>query len=166
MRGNKQIFKMDKSETTSTKLILRRVVRFNQKSQFSSFVLFIFVIILINLCPPFQVPEVEHSVDITSIDRMAATELINTLSSQYNEQGTYLAEQIESCLRFIKLMFTNPMQLGQKTMRFTLAEAKVLGKIAKVMILKKKIKKFGKKLKKHTIAVPIFTAIPVYEHAY
>lgn len=47
-----------------------------------------------------------------------------------------------------------------------LVEGKIFKKVAKVLYIKKKIKKLGKKLKKHTIAVPVFTAIPIYEHSY
>lgn len=45
-------------------------------------------------------------------------------------------------------------------------EAKMLVKMAKMIYIKKKIKKLNKKLKKHTIAVPVITAIPIYEHSY
>ena len=79
---------------------------------------------------------------------------------------SYYLNQIQSCLKFAKLMFSNPMRLGKRTMRYTQAEAKILGKMAKVWYIKKKVKKLGKKLKKHTIAVPVFTAIPIYEHSY
>ena len=46
------------------------------------------------------------------------------------------------------------------------ADAKVLGKMAKVWYIKKKLKKVAKKLKKKTIALPVITAIPIYEHSY
>lgn len=141
----------------------------------SSFVLFLSVIILVNLCP-FQSdfePSSGHQDEQQQqpVARMVTFEQNNRpkLASEnltFSRQYSHLLTHMEACLEFVKLMFKNPMKLGKRTTRFTLAEARVLGKMAKVWYIKKKIKKLSKKLKKHTIAVPVFTAIPIYEHSY
>lgn len=86
--------------------------------------------------------------------------------SKLSRFGSDLEQYLKSGLTFMQLMFTNPVKLGTRRLRVTLADAKVIGKMAKVWFIKKKIKKLSKKLKKHTIAVPVFTAIPIYEHSY
>lgn len=116
------------------------------KGQLSSFVLFVSLVLLINLCPPF---ELDFGIQPLR------------MPNQRQCLGYF-----ESSLQFVRLMFRNPMRMEARATRYTLAEARVLGKMAKVWYIKKKIKKLGKKLKKHTIAVPMFTAIPIYEHSY
>ena len=154
--------------------------------QLSSFILFASVVILLNLCPPFNLDSdqaLSHSKSaqhITTLNTgfsslestmsqlnnpshsLTTRSQVNTQNKQHFECTTYL----DKCLEFVKLMFTNPMRMSKRTTRFSLAEARVLGKMAKVWYIKKKIKKLSKKLKKHTIAVPVFTAIPIYEHSY
>lgn len=80
------------------------------------------------------------------------------------------SEQLDSCLTLIKRIFSNPLNIPQsrpaRHRRVFQADAKVLAKVAKMWYIKKKIKKLNKKLKKHTIAVPVITAIPIYEHSY
>lgn len=144
----------------------------HNRKQISSFVLFISAIVILNLCPPFQ-KDFEQSSDQANQKTIIQSILDNKSSSLIPEareeiQLTFdsLARNVEGCLRFAKLMFTNPMRLGKRTNTFSLAEARVLGKMAKVWYIKKKIKKLSKKLKKHTIAVPVITAIPIYEHSY
>lgn len=87
-------------------------------------------------------------------------------AEQVHQALSSLLSHVQTSVNFMTLMFTNPIKLGQRNLRFTMAEAKVIGKMAKVWFIKKKIKKLSKKLKKHTIAVPVFTAIPIYEHSY
>jgi len=139
----------------------------NNRNQFSSFILFLSVIILVNLCP-FQPEfgaqnfgEQKFCPDETKVGPMGS---VGSSAQRSTLQG-YLAH-LEDGLHFVRLIFTNPMRLSKRATRSTLAEAKVLGKMAKMWYIKKKIKKLSKKLKKHTIAVPVFTAIPIYEHSY
>lgn len=160
---------------------LKFLLSTNTRKQSSSLILFVFAIIIVNLCPlqPDLEPEVtcallerSHEADIDTQQHCpkqgetflsAWSRSIKQLSE--TEASTY-GHYLKRCLEFIKLMFTNPMRLNRRTMRYTLADARVLGKMAKMWYIKKKIKKLSKKLKKHTIAVPVFTAIPIYEHSY
>lgn len=143
--------------TASSKNLTRLTHKTNQRSQLSSFVLFISVIIIVNLCPFDPQPELSEP-------------KMSQQSSFDGSQVARITSNLQACLgssvEFVALMFTSPIKLGQRNLRFTLAEAKVIGKMAKVWFIKKKIKKLSKKLKKHTIAVPVFTAIPIYEHSY
>lgn len=126
--------------------------------QLPSFLLFLSAIILLNLCP-FQ----------TELNPVHETnEDSQTLMSQHVKSTGFSAQlyNLEACANFVKLMFTNPLRLDRKATSFFVADAKVIGKMVKVLYIKKKIKKLGKKLKKHTIAVPVFTAIPIYEQSY
>lgn len=169
----------------------------NRKQQFSSLILFLSVIIIVNLSP-FQsdLSLFQQEEDTSKSDLILSKSELNNdaqrdssaiakfMSSDHRQpqvavsdkqlggsyghflnSAAYLAN-LQSCLKFIGLMFTNPIRLGKRTTRSIQAEAKVLGKMAKVWYIKKKIKKLSKKLKKHTIAVPVFTAIPIYEHSY
>lgn len=124
------------------------------KGQFSSFILFAALIVLLNLCPPFQLDFDNDRQQVAPINRL-----------QLPSQQQYLS-YFETSLQFVRLVFRSPLRLDARTTRYSLAEARVLGKMAKVWYIKKKIKKLSKKLKKHTIAVPVFTAIPIYEHSY
>lgn len=142
------------------------------KSQLSSFLLFASLIILINLCP-FQSDF--YSDDVAS--RTTITRQAGPLSSSVwptsgnNDKELQLTSSsyltyLQTSLEFVKLVFRQPLRLNKRVTRCSQAEARVLGKMAKVWYIKKKIKKLSKKLKKHTIAVPVFTAIPIYEHSY
>jgi hypothetical protein len=139
------------------------------KSQLSSFILFASLIILINLCP-FQT-DLDDASPGHLIGKPAAFPAINEISLARLQQrtqfhaGSYLS-YLRASLEFVRLMFSQSLRLNKRVTRHTLAEARVLGKMAKVWYIKKKIKKLSKKLKKHTIAVPVFTAIPIYEHSY
>lgn len=142
---------MDASK--SNKLATHTIISSSNRKQFSSFILFLSVIIIVNLCP-FQ-----H--DFGNFEQKAQS----FSTSKRSEHQSYIVH-IERCYEFVKLMFTNPIRMSGRTTRFMQADAKVLGKMAKMWYIKKKIKKLSKKLKKHTIAVPVFTAIPIYEHSY
>lgn len=168
---------MREPERTSKVASMNPLKLANNRKQFSSFVLFLSVIIIVNLCP-FQ-PDIE-----TCYPTNDSRNNEQQCSQQQNEAETFLAlfsssinkigetktftyrHHMNNCFKFIRLMFTNPLRLGKRATRFTVADAKVLGKMAKMWYIKKKIKKLSKKLKKHTIAVPVFTAIPIYEHSY
>lgn len=182
----------------------------SNKQQFSSLILFLCVIIIVNLSPFQSDLEIFHNEDnarttTSQLDHRASTttgsiekkrDLVSTnlkpnndrrptvttnlngdgkqpvdfisgyLYSDYSGIANYMMRNLQSCFKFVELMFTNPMKLGVRQTRSIQAEAKVLGKMAKMWYIKKKIKKLSKKLKKHTIAVPVFTAIPIYEHSY
>ena len=169
-------------ETDQVQTILKPTMKKSRRSavagtQFSSFVLFSLVVVLVNLCPyqsdNLDVEQLKTSTTTTTqldslisgtkslIDRMTSATQKGQLSSP-----SFLVRQIQTCFDFAKLMFSNPTRLSKRTTRFTLSEARILGKMAKVWYIKKKVKKLSKKLKKHTIAVPVFTAIPIYEHSY
>lgn len=164
---------------------LKSLLSTNNRKQFSSLILFVTVIIIVNLCP-FQ-PDIEPTATKCLLKNEASFGVKNSnevVSTYCEESETFLSiwsdsinklsetrastlrYHLNTCFKFIALMFTNPIKLGKRTMRYTVADAKVLGKMAKVWYIKKKIKKLSKKLKKHTIAVPVFTAIPIYEHSY
>lgn len=160
--------------------------RKRQKSQFSSMLLFASVIVLVNLCPFEQDLHtnsskginnnkdiIPHQVDLLLSSSQMSMENCHLNTAKKQQQCTnettnlmYISHQIEKFLKIVKLMFSNPIKMNQRVVRYTMAEARVLGKMAKVWYIKKKIKKLSKKLKKHTIAVPVFTAIPIYEHSY
>lgn len=149
------------NSASSSKNLIRLTSKSQSRNQLSSFVLFISVIIIVNLCP-FE-PQPER----TSTDDPASTGMLRPNSAEQVHQAlSSLLSHVQTSVNFMTLMFTNPIKLGQRNLRFTMAEAKVIGKMAKVWFIKKKIKKLSKKLKKHTIAVPVFTAIPIYEHSY
>lgn len=154
-----------------------------RRQQFSSFIFFLSVIIIVNLSPFSTDLELFQDDDTTATTTSQISLTIPT--SNRNEQNMLIIKpsvatekqldssgyeayltQLRACLKFIGLMFTNPIKLGRRTTGSIQAEAKVLGKMAKMWYIKKKIKKLSKKLKKHTIAVPVFTAIPIYEHSY
>lgn len=157
----------------------------NNKQQFSSLILFLSVIIIVNLSPfqsdleIYQQPNDAATIDGSNMEPIAeimpnehrhptAATSKEQLDSGYLHQlssANYL-KNLQACFKFIELMFTNPIRLSRRQTRSIQAEAKVLGKMAKMWYIKKKIKKLSKKLKKHTIAVPVFTAIPIYEHSY
>lgn len=124
--------------------------------QFSSLLLFASLVLFLNLCPPFQLDFDQP--------RTQQWPQARQLLAPSNQRACL--SYFESGLQFVRLIFTNPMRLEARASRFSLAEARMLGKMAKVWYIKKKIKKLSKKLKKHTIAVPVFTAIPIYEHSY
>lgn len=175
-------------ETTSSKiasLSLKPFLSTNNRKQFSSLILFVSVIIMVNLCP--LQPDLEPESSCVLRERKydngdnnnnnfqqycphRGETFLSVWSNSINKLSETKASTyrfyLDTCLKFIRLMFTNPMRLGKRTVRYTMAEAKVLGKMAKMWYIKKKIKKLSKKLKKHTIAVPVFTAIPIYEHSY
>ena len=140
----------------------------NNRKQFSSFILFLSVIIIVNLCPFDSDLKEAPQQDATNVSKY----LFHTTAQQEQQSSNHLSltsgylEQMQRCIRFVQLIFTNPIRLNQRTTRFFQADAKMLGKMAKMWYIKKKIKKLSKKLKKHTIAVPVFTAIPIYEHSY
>jgi hypothetical protein len=139
------------------------------KSQLSSFILFAGLIILINLCP-FQTDPADESAR-TAVDlqpELAGPGSAAHLAAQPSQNYAHLyMNYLQASVDFVRLMFSQPpLRLNKRVTRFTQAEARVLGKMAKVWYIKKKIKKLSKKLKKHTIAVPVFTAIPIYEHSY
>lgn len=175
-----------KKSSNSANTSLKSLLSTNNRKQFSSLVLFVSVIIIVNLCPPFQ-PDLEPEVQKCLLKKGSNFVGVNNNEASYCEQqggetflsvwsdsinklsetrASTLRYHLNTCLKFIRLMFTNPIKLGKRTVRYTVADAKVLGKMAKVWYIKKKIKKLSKKLKKHTIAVPVFTAIPIYEHSY
>lgn len=152
------------------------------KSQLSSFILFASLIILINLCP-FQndfdetpvagrdnLPNVANKSPLGGGITEVNYGLDLPITAQQVQQAQNYADSYLSYLQtswqFVRLMFSQPLRLNKRVLRYTQAEARVLGKMAKVWYIKKKIKKLSKKLKKHTIAVPVFTAIPIYEHSY
>lgn len=163
----------------------------NGKQQFSSLILFILVIIIVNLSS-FQsdLEMLLHRDEISSSDHTSTSkndqQILTATELRPNEEGdpTVLTDKqldgefgyyfkhadymknLRTCFKFFELMFTNPIRLNRRRTRSIQAEARVLGKMAKVWYIKKKIKKLSKKLKKHTIAVPVFTAIPIYEHSY
>lgn len=60
--------------------------------------------------------------------------------------GPYLS-YLQTSFDFVRLMFSQPLRLNKRVTRCTQAEARVLGKMAKVWYIKKKIKKLSKKLK-------------------
>lgn len=169
-----------KSTTTSdrrrgnTKGLSNSNAPVGRQQQLSSFVLFASVILFVNLCPPFQqdLPAKYTNDQDREFSKSApATKTPSTEETLLGATSGRLppiacCSWWQNCLRFIRLVFTSPIKLGQRTTRYTQAEAAMLGKMAKVWYIKKKIKKLGKKLKKHTIAVPVFTAIPIYEHSY
>ena len=147
------------------------------RGQFSSLALFLTVIILVNMCPFQRPPKSGLEAEVATTTRtpiglgdhlssFTGGGNFSTMRSRLESTSSNLLGQLEACLEFARLMFKSPLRLSQRTTRFTLAEARVLGKMAKVWYIKKKIKKLSKKLKKHTIAVPVFTAIPIYEHSY
>ena len=144
----------------------RQAVAKGQRQQFSSALLFVAAIVLVNLLPFEQdLPMGRSSSGLDSDKLEAALEKVGGAAGAAQPSPERL-NHIRACIAFVKLMFTNPARLGGRAMRYTQAEARVLGKMAKVWYIKKKIKKLSKKLKKHTIAVPVFTAIPIYEHSY
>lgn len=166
----------DQNLVAINQTVLKKNHNVNSRRQFSSFVLFLSVVVLVNLCPFHDEFNYEKShpqqtssnLILPENDAVSSSQSLNSLLAQIRPPmnlNAYLV-RLDVCLRFIKLMFSNPMKLGPKTVRFTQAEARMLGKMAKVWYIKKKIKKLSKKLKKHTIAVPVFTAIPIYEHSY
>ena len=152
------------STTTAIQLKQKNL---HKRKQFASCILFLSAVILVNLCPFHSELElIEPSDNKPQPQAQPQPQIeLNTMQANQREDAS-LAGQLKSCLQFVQLMFTNPVRLGKRTTRFTQAEARVLGKMAKVWYIKKKIKKLSKKLKKHTIAVPVFTAIPIYEHSY
>lgn len=179
-------------------------IKSSNKQQFSSLILFLSVIIIVNLSPFQSDLDISHNDEVerptSQLDRAPASttgnieqsnDLVSAISTpnndgrptvthlnadgkQFNRYRAYeyyfgstnYIENLQACLKFVELMFTNPLKLGVRRTRSIQAEAKVLGKMAKMWYIKKKIKKLSKKLKKHTIAVPVFTAIPIYEHSY
>lgn len=172
MQPNRQQNKQtDNNQDTKSSLIVvnsnANIKTQQNRKQLSSFILFLSVIIFVNLCP-FH-PELElfnnnddnnnnnyHHLNDSKHAALTTTQII---------QNTNL----NSCFEFIRLMFTNPINFNKRKgiRRGSIqAEARVIGKMAKMWYIKKKIKKLSKKLKKHTIAVPVFTAIPIYEHSY
>lgn len=133
------------------------------RKELSSFALFLSVVIFLNLCP-FEQPASSNTLDRSGI-----------ATKQGHQYYEYVARQrdlgyLDATFSFVKLMFKNPIDLSvserTRPMRFMQADAKIIAKMAKMWYIKKKIKKFNKKLKKHTIAVPVITAIPIYEHSY
>lgn len=154
------------------------------RKQLSSFILFISVVIFVNLCPFHpelslfdNAPESNIEELTNAISQAAGGKQIISVHSHGGFQTTTRPEVthessfLNRCLAFVKLMFTNPIKFNRQrsahsTRGSLQAEARVIGKMAKVWYIKKKIKKLSKKLKKHTIAVPVFTAIPIYEHSY
>lgn len=74
--------------------------------------------------------------------------------------ASHLLEPIEATLRRIvvalELVEPSPLQV----------EALMLTDMARMWYIKKKIRKIGKKLRKSTIALPIFTTIPIHGHSY
>lgn len=164
----------DQNLVAVDQMTLRKKQTVNNRRQFSSFVLFLSVVVLLNLCPFHDEFNYEKLHPQTGDNLMPyekqvpqSINLLEQIRSPMTPMNlnAYLVK-LDSCLRFVKLMFSNPIRLGPRTVRFTQAEARMLGKMAKVWYIKKKIKKLSKKLKKHTIAVPVFTAIPIYEHSY
>lgn len=162
-----------RKSTTMTNTIDRNLVAIrplaikkqqNNRRQLPSLVLLLTVVVFVNLCAFHD--------DLASEDQPAL--VLSNSSATHNQiqkiklQDTSVSKWInlDECLQFVKLMFSSPIKLGPRRIRFTQAEARMLGKMAKVWYIKKKIKKLSKKLKKHTIAVPVFTAIPIYEHSY
>lgn len=133
------------------------------KSQLSSFILFASLIIMINLCP-FQTDHQDQTLSTGGQNLPRSSGLLQ--HKQHYDTSSSSLTYLRSSFEFVKLMFSQPLRLNKRVTRFTQAEARVLGKVAKVWYIKKKIKKLSKKLKKHTIAVPVFTAIPIYEHSY
>lgn len=157
----------------------------SNKQQFSSFILFLSVVIIVNLSPfqsdleLSQQPNDAARVDGSNMEPIAEImpnkQRHPTVATSGEQHGSGYLHQLSSanylrnlqaCFKFIELMFTNPIRLSGRQTHSIQAEAKVLGKMAKMWYIKKKIKKLSKKLKKHTIAVPVFTAIPIYEHSY
>lgn len=156
--------------TFATKLKQFPVLFSNRKQPFPSFVLLLTVVILFTLSP-FQLrlnnPELSNETQI--VNQLSPTsELLNSERVTGSEEAPYHRSYFESyVIKFLQTMSwfkLNPIKFSCE--RFNQAEAKVLGKMAKMWYIKKKLKKLGKKLKKHTIAVPVFTAIPIYEHQY
>lgn len=118
-----------------------------------SYVILIFAAILINLCPfePSQITNYKQESSFTLMIRK-----LFKFDASNNNSSMAKQDVIEQQKEFIK---------RHQIVRL-LGEAKMLAKMAKIWFIKKKIKKLNKKLKKHTIAVPVITAIPIYEHSY
>lgn len=141
-------------------------------NQLSSFVLFLSVVILVNLCPfdsetNWFAAKFAHTNLMTANQKQTSDDASTQLNNFMRPPPGYVPGQFASSfVEVVRLVFTQPVRLSRRTTYSTFAEAKVLGKMAKMWYIKKKIKKLSKKLKKHTIAVPVFTAIPIYEHSY
>lgn len=134
----------------------------NSRKQLSSFILFASTVIFLNLSPPQQSSDIVNNSHPQNLNHAQ-----NELSRL--ELPDKQRDNIAYWLSFIEMIFNQPTkgsQLRGKRNQIVLAEAKIIGKIAKMWYIKKKIRKFNKKLKKHTIAVPVITAIPIYEHSY
>lgn len=132
----------------------------NSRKQLSSFILFLSVVIFVNLCPFHSDLDLFNSGSYVSRHGQGAR--LDEAPLNLSEDASYLGV----CMRFMRLMFTNPVDFSKRSLKVYQADARVIGKMAKMWYIKKKIKKLSKKLKKHTIAVPVFTAIPIYEHSY
>lgn len=111
----------------------------NNRNQFSSFILFVTVIIIVNLCP-FQ--SNLTPTNGSGSDNDAPNKLLQ--GSMNHEQLSYqmasandcaltgnarYLSYIETCVGFVRLMFTNPVRLGKRTTRFIQAEAKTLARM-------------------------------------
>lgn len=117
-----------------------------------SFLILFAAAILINLCPFESNNEPRQVAKRIRIDANNETfspieiGLISSGNEKLRDNNVELKYIMSKCIMF--------------------SEAKMLIKMAKMIYIKKKIKKLNKKLKKHTIAVPVITAIPIYEHSY
>lgn len=139
--------------------LCRRANVTNYEKHSSSVVLFLSVILIFNLCSFRQDFELFEPPSESSPMMLASNE------STIIKKSTYLVD-IQSYINLVMSLYCKRIRSERETVRFTQVEALMLGKMAKVWYIKKKIKKLGKKLKKHTIALPVFTAIPIYEHSY
>lgn len=165
---NKKLNKNDEAQCLIVAKPNNVIIKNTQQNrkQLSSFILFLSVIIFVNLCP-FH-PELELFNSNNNESTNVIQHKYSTTKHNYNIIGK-TDNYLNNCFEFIKLMFTNPVNFNKRhgIRRGSIqAEARVIGKMAKMWYIKKKIKKLSKKLKKHTIAVPVFTAIPIYEHSY
>lgn len=119
-----------------------------------NFIFWLTTIVLLNLIP-------NNNNQNTQLSHLAKQQFntCNGKDTTHISQSTHPMSLFDTLRQSINL-------ISSRSSGITTVNAKVLGKMAKVWYIKKKLKKMAKKIKKHTIAVPVFTAIPIYEHSY
>lgn len=94
------------------------------RKQLSSFIIFISAIIILNLCDFQTNIDVSDDKLNTDLHLKSMFKLRNRMSlfaDQYGLKDYF--KYLDTCVEFMRLMFTNPVRLGKRKIRYILAEA-------------------------------------------